>query len=326
MTLSEACQATRRFLARFLNKETLIFLFFLFISAIFWLILTLNEQTEQEVRVPIRIVGVPKDVVLTSDEVDTIRATVRDRGLLVAAFYYGQPKTVSIRFDSYDKSNGRGVVSAADLKKLLAQAFPSSTAITAVKPDHYTYYYNYGLSRKLPVRWVGMAIPESMYFLARTQIEPDSVVVYAPKEKLDSLTHISTVAINRTEFRDTLRVNARLDKQAGVKCVPAEVTLTFYTDVLTEETVENVPVIGVNLPEGKVLRTFPGRVSISIVGGVSLVRTLKPEDFIVTADYRDIEQHPTDKCQLTLKSAPQGLSKARLQTQSVDYLIEDEKP
>jgi len=323
MIVSEAFQKMRQFLAKYFSKEMLIFLFFLLLSAIFWLMLTLNEQTEQEVRVPVRIVGIPKNVVLTSDEVDTIRVTIRDRGLIVAAFYYGQTKTVNLRFETYAKNDGKGTVSASDLKKLLAQNFPSSTAITAIKPDHYTFYYNYGMSRKLPVKWVGMAIPESMYFLARTQIEPDSVTVYAPKDKLDSLTHIRTMPINQTDFRDTLRINTPLEKLQGVKCVPANVSVTFYTDVLTEERMENVPVIGVNMPEGKVLRTFPGKVAVKFVGGVSLVRTLKPEDFIVIVDYKDIADKQSDKCHLTLKSMPQGLTRVKLEQEFVDYLIED---
>ena len=73
----------RNFLFSQANREFLIFLFFLALSGVFWLLMTLNETYEKEVVVPVHITGVPSDVMLTSDEVDTIRITVRDRGILL---------------------------------------------------------------------------------------------------------------------------------------------------------------------------------------------------------------------------------------------------
>ena len=53
------------------------------LSAVFWLILTLNETYEKELKVPVRIVNVPKNVVLTSSADDTVRITVRDKGWVI---------------------------------------------------------------------------------------------------------------------------------------------------------------------------------------------------------------------------------------------------
>ena len=63
-----------------MNKQFFVFLFFILLSAIFWLILTLNETYERELKVPVRIVNIPKNVVLTSPTVDTVRFTIRDNG------------------------------------------------------------------------------------------------------------------------------------------------------------------------------------------------------------------------------------------------------
>ena len=50
------------------NKEVLIFVFFLALSGIFWLFITLNETYEKEFAIPISVTGIPKNAVLTSDE------------------------------------------------------------------------------------------------------------------------------------------------------------------------------------------------------------------------------------------------------------------
>ena len=94
--------------------------------------------------------------------------------------------------------------------------------------------------------------------------------------------------------------------------------------MLTEESIDGVPVQCLNMPVGKVLRTFPAKVKVRFVAGASRIRLFRPEDFIVVADYREIYQNPSDKCNLYLQSAPHGVSRATLETKQVDYLIEDD--
>ena len=79
------------------------------------------------------------------------------------------------------------------------------------------------------------------------------------------------------------------------------------------------------MPPGKVLRTFPPKVRVRFVTGVSQFRTLRPEDFTVIADYQEIIQRPSDKCNIYLKVIPHGISKATLATKQVDYLIEEQE-
>jgi YbbR domain-containing protein len=155
------------------------------------------------------------------------------------------------------------------------------------------------------------------------EYSPDSVTVFASDEKLDSINMIYTERLNYTNFRDTLVAHCEVGKMKGVKVVPDRVKINFFTDVLTEESIEGVPIKGINLPEGKVLRTFPSKVNVSFVTGVSIYRNLRPEDFTVVADYRDIEKNPTEKCRLYLKEVPSGISRAHLATNYVDYLIEE---
>lgn len=315
----------RDFLFSTANKQFLIFLFFLAMSGSFWLVMTLNETYEAEVLVPVRIVNVPKNVVITSDETDTARVTIRDKGIMLASYLYGQGvKELKLNFKSYAKSHDRASVSSGEIQNLLANQLSASTKIISVKPARIDFAYNYGQSKKVPVKWSGRVMPEHLYFISHVGYSPDSVVVYAPKERLDSIQYVLTEPLNYAGFRDTLRVKCELQKSRGVKFVPDKVSITFYTDVLTEEDITDVPIQCVNMPPGKVLRTFPSKVSINFVAGVSLIRKLSVGDFTVVVDYHDIEQNPSDKCKLYIKKVPHGVSKATLSLQQVDYLIEEE--
>ena len=307
------------------NKDFLVFLFFLGLSGIFWLSLTLNETYEREFSIPVSVVDIPKNAVLTSDEVDTIKMTIRDKGIVLVAYQYGDfLNRLRIPFKNYTRNNGSGSVPASELQKLVYQNLVSSSKITACKPDKLEFFYNYGTHKKVPVRWSGRVIPEELYFISRVDYSPDSVTVYASDEKLDSINIIYTETLNYANFRDTLTITCQLAKLKGVKVVPDKVKINFYTDVLTEENIEGVPIQGINLPEGKVLRTFPAKVTVSFVTGVSVFRNLRPEDFTIVADYNEIKRHPSEKCRITLKNVPPGISRARLDVTLVDYLIENE--
>ena len=325
MSFIKVWRIIRDFLFSKANKEFLVFLFFLGLSGIFWLSLTLNETYEREFAIPVSVVDIPKNAVLTSEEVDTIKMTIRDKGIVLVAYQYGEYlNRLRIPFKNYTRNNGSGVVPAAELQKLVYKNLVSSSKIIATKPEKLEFFYNYGTHKKVPVRWSGRVIPEELYFISRVDYLPDSVTIYASDEKLDSINMIYTEQLNYANFRDTLSITCNLAKFKGVKTVPDRVKINFYTDVLTEENIEGIPIQGINLPEGKVLRTFPAKVSVSFVTGVSVFRNLRPEDFTVVADYNEIKQHPSEKCRIMLKDVPPGISRARLDVNLVDYLIESQ--
>ena len=314
----------RHFLLNSTSKQVFIFLFFLFLSGIFWLILTLNETYEREIKVTMQIRGIPKNVVLTSNETDTLRVTVRDKGWVLVRYMYENPRNINIIYKNFDRGNGVGSVSSSDLKRLVTQQMELSTHVSTIKPDRLDFFYNNGERKRVPVRWTGRIIPEHLYFISHVQYWPDSVDVYTSNEKLDSINAVYTEPLNYVGFRDTLMVSCKLSHPKDVKVVPEQIRIGFFTDLLTEESLDGVPIKAINMPQGKVLRTFPPKVKVHFVTGVTQFRMLRPEDFTVIADYREIMQNPSDKCNIYLQASPQGISRATLDIKQVDYLIEDE--
>ena len=316
-------QILKNFLLSNINKQLFTFLFFLILSAIFWLILTLNEGYEKELKIPVRIANVPKNVMLTSPNVDTVRATVRDQGWVLLNYMFGEyNNNVKVDFRNYDKTFGKGVVPNADLKRLIEQSLESSSKVTAVKPEKLEYFYNNGEHKRVPVHWNGRVIPEQLFFISHVDYKPDTVDVYASREKLDSIRIVYTEPLNYVGFRDTLLVDCKLAHAADVKVVPERIQVVFHTDLLTEESID-VPIKCINLPAGKTLRTFPAKVRVNFVAGVSQIRELTADEFTVVADYLEIEQKASEKCNIYLKEVPHGISRATLNTKQVDYLIED---
>ena len=303
--LTQIINMVRNFLFSSANREFLTFFFFLVLSSIFWLMTALNETYEREVSVPAYLVNVPKNVVITSDMEDTVRVTVRDKGFALLAYIYGEGvRPININFQSFvTRQSGYGVVPSQELMKMVNQRFSGASKVVQVKPDRLDFYYNYGLSRQVPVKMAGVVVPGKSFYLARTRFWPETVTVYGSKQTLDSLRYVKTVPINITNFNDTVVKTVALEKIKGVKIVPNIVRIGLYPDILTEETIE-VPVTAVNMPEGKVLRSFPQRVTVNFIVGASMFRSISSDQFAVVVDYNELIEHPSDKCNIHLRQCP----------------------
>lgn len=315
----------KNFLFGVINKEFLVFMFFLAMSAFFWMLMTLNETYEREIHVPVRMVSVPNNVVITDPLPDTIKVTVRDKGYILLPYVYGDViQTINVPFPNYAKSSGKGAITSAELQRLVRSVLYGSTTIVSVKADKLDFTYNYGLSKKVPVLFDGSVNVADKYYLARTKVIPDSVMIYASRSMLDSIKEVYTSHIEVENLEDTLSKTVHIRKIPGVKIVPDKVKVTLFADVLTEKIVE-VPITSVNMPEGLVLRTFPGHVEVKVVVGRASLAAVSPENFKVVVDYNEVADHPSDKCLLNLRVVPRGVTSATLMTQHVDYLIENVK-
>ena len=315
----------RNFLFSSTNKEFLIFLFFLALSGVFWLIMTLNETYERELFVPVRMMNVPKNIVMTGDLDDSVRVVVRDKGFTLLAYETSHRlRPIYINFSTYANRNaGHGFVPPTDIQKLITQQLYGSSKITSVKTDGLQFYFNFGRSKRVPVRLSGRIKPGDSYYLAHATFSPDSVTVYASRSELDQISVAYTDFLEIKNFQDTVVTRVTLRRIRGVKFVPSEVRVTLYPEILTEESLE-VPISAVNVPAGKVLRMFPSRVKVNFVVGASLFRSINPTDFQVVVDYRDIIEKPSDKCTLYLRAFPHGVTKPRLDITEVDYLVEQQ--
>ena len=314
-------KAVRNFLFSGLNKEFLIFLFFLALSGAFWLLMTLNETMEREFKIPMRLTGVPRNAVITGELPDTVRVTVRDKGFTLVTYDF---RPLVFRFSNYaDEDEGKGVIPLTDVQKQVLSQMYGSSKLLQVKPGAFDFYFTYGTSKKVPVVFRGKITTNKSYYLAHTEFYPSMVTVYANKQQLDKLQSVEIEPFNYRNLQDTIRQAVKIRKIRGVKIVPPTVRLSVYPDVLTEEAIE-VPITAINMPPGMVLRTFPSKVTVRFTIGASLFRTIKPNLFKVVVDYEELAANPSDKCTLQLRSVPRSVSKASLEIDRVDYLLEQQ--
>ena len=318
------CIRVKDFLLGKKNKEFLIFLFFFFVSAAFWLLQSLNETFDVELKVPLRLSDVPDNVVITSGLPPEMSVVVRDKGTVLIRYIYGAERSpVVVSYKSYDDGtvSGRVAVPLADVQKELQKQLFSSSRIVSVRPDTLEYFYNLGTRKKVPVLLAGEIDTAPEYYLKRVSFSPDSVEVLAPPSILDTIRAVTVTPVHLQNLAADETVERYLHRMRGVKVIPEHVTMNIQVDLYTEKTVE-VPIVGVNFPGSKDLRTFPSKVKVTFRVGMSNFKSVTANDFVLAVSYEDLVNNDSPKIRLQLRSMPPGISNVRIEPEEVDYLIE----
>lgn len=314
----------KRILMGNISHETMVFVFFLFISAGFWLLQTLNETFEVELQIPLRLTGVPDKVVLTTELPEYLRVQVRDKGTALIRYYReSELPTVEVDFGQYDNGAVSGHVQlyGTEMVRTLQDMMDATTQILSVRPDTLEYFYNRGLSRRLPIRVCGTITTSPLNYIQEIRTEPDSVTVYATSAVLDTMEYAYTQPVEMTELSENTSSEVRMRVMKGVKYDPATVMMKASVGYYTEKTLD-IPVMGLNFPADKTLKTFPSVVQITFRIESARFQSIVPEDFVLAITYEELLQNPDEKFRLHLKSLPEGVSNARIQPAEVDYLIE----
>lgn len=305
------------------SREFFVFLFFFFIAGGFWLLQTLNVDYEAEFTVPVKLKGIPNEVVIIEEPAKEVHVRVKDKGTVLLNYMLGKsfyPLTVD--FKEYSKGRGTHIrIHTTDFEKKLTAQFNASTQLISLKPDTLELLYSTGVAKKVPVRLNGKVEAGRQYYLTDTIFRPDSVLVYATSEVLDTLQAAYTERLTISDVSDTLQQRVLLEPLKGVKFEPHVVDVVFPVDIYTEKTVE-VPLEGVDFPSGKVLRAFPSKVQVTFQVGMSRFRKITEADFQLYVSYEELLRLGSDKYPVRLHHVPEGVMNIRIHPSQVDFLIE----
>ena len=297
-------------------------MFFLALSASFWVFLALNDEYEKDFAVALRLNSVPDHVVITTELPATFHVVLKDRGSQLLNYQYAGLPAINLDFRNYDRQSGHVVLSAADIAKQLQQKLSPTTKIVSYKSERLEYYFNNGLNVRLPVELKANLKTDQLYGISSIRVTPDSVTAYAMPEVLDTLRSAITQSLNLTNISESRAYKVSLGKMRGVKFDPSFVRVKINVDQMTEKSVD-VPIKRVNFPAGKTLRTFPSKVKIIFQVGMSMYRKITADDFTLVVNYETLLKATDGKIHLYLKSVPAGVSHVRIVPSTVDFLIED---
>lgn len=306
-----------------INRELLVFLVFLFVSIVFWFLQTFKEITTAEISYDLHITGIPKNVIITSDVPQKISATVSGRGFAILEYITKtEQRDIEVDYSSIVRGDGMLVIDNSIWKKMLGPLLGRNLRIVSVNPSILEVYYSTGDHKYVPIVFSGRVGVDSQHVLCGIDVDPQYVDIYAPDDQFDTISAVLTENLKLSNLKDTTKVRLALVPPLGVKCVPDSVNATICVDLFTTKTLK-LPIFCENIPQDKVLRTFPMTATVTFRVSASLYSDITEDDFALVVDYSSIKPN-TDKCQLILRQVPDGISNVRISPQQVEYVIEQE--
>ncbi len=308
------------------SRECLVFLFFLLVSAVFWMLQTLDETLNKEVTVPLELVNVPEDVVIISPPPGHVRVVVRDKGTSLVHYIRHKMEPIRIPFPEHNgtSDNGHVRIQNADIHRMVQDCLLSSSEIISISPDTLDFYYNHGLSKTVPVKVVGSIDVSPDHYLLDVRTNPEEVSVWASSLILDTLTAVYTSPLELTDIAANTTKDVGLQAIKGAKFSAEKVKLEVMVDVYMENTL-SVPIHTSNFPPDIRLTTFPAEVQVTYTVGYTQNKDITADDFVILFTYEqvlDYQSQGKDKLPLTLRSVPENVTDVRIEPHEVDFLVE----
>ena len=303
------------------GREVGLFLLFLAVSYVFWLLLTLNHEVQEDIEVPVEIANVPDSVTFISDVPAALKVSVRDKGSVLLRHKLGGVKTVKLEWKDYASTNSKFMMGKVDLGARLRDCFSPSSQIVTVVPDSIRINFTTEPGRKVPVV-VKADLHAALGSVVNgpLTIDTDSVMLFSLNDLPIDLNSVETIPIVRSNLSDTSKITVRIDPIPGVRIIPDHVTITVPVEPLIARR-QIASVVVKDIPHGKGLLTFPSKVEVSYLVPMSAYNS-EPFDVKAYVLFDEAVRSQTSKIPVRLSLIPDLYRNVSVTPDSVEYIIE----
>lgn len=304
------------------GKSVLTFCVFLAISAALWVVMSLNQEMQQDIRCRVEIVNKPDSVTMISYLPEDISVSVKSRGSQLIKFSFGTPPTVSIDYKYFMHGN-RISIGTSEMRALLRNVFGQNAQILSFSPDTLNLLFTSRPGVSMPVNVNAQVSTRSDFSMAGIpECVPESVVVYSIRPLDPVVDKVVTPVIQYTNISENQKIRTRVNVPPGCRAFPDSVSVIIRVEPLIARSIK-VPITAVNVPDSVRLILLPTTVTASYMVPANMYNDQLPP-LVVTADYRSIDaSHPARRIRINAdNSKAPALRNIRLSTDSVEYMVE----
>ena len=309
-------------LLKLFKGDFTVFLLFLAITVFFWWSQTMNQTYETVMNVPVQVSDVPDNIRITTPAVRQITVSLSGKGsALRKSGRRGSRHLLNVSNSEFTLSQGHASVSTSRLRDSIKALVPQSVTIRSITPDSLIYQYAMQRSVMLPVEFDGSTESQDQFFMERIEFSPDSIKAQILLSDTSAVRAIATAGAITLSADTTVRT-VSLKPVPGVIFSVDEVRMTVFAQQYTEKSLE-IPIKGVNFPENLSLKAFPSKAVVTVWVKMSEYDKVTEADFQVVVDYNDIVGSDASKARPRIFSQPANVRNVRMQTRTVDYLMEN---
>lgn len=314
-----------------LNPRISIFIYCVFTSLLFWLLIVFSREYIVTRKVRALYVNIPNDKVLGYQLPDSLRLELSGAGFALWWLQINQrPKSVVIDVSLLRRAGNKLqdeylLPLNQQLSNLNEQLSPLSVRATKVYPEQVYISFDPKVSKVVKV------VPRIQYRLARQHqlheplsLVPNRLLIRGPAGVLQQTDSIETDLLDLGELSRSRGgdIGVRLPKNRPQIDLPVKsVRYNINVEKFTEAEML-IPIRVVNLNPGFSLKPFPDKVKVTFLVGLESFRKLSPEQFQVEADADGIEGASENaRLAIRLTRWPQEARNPRLSISRVEYIL-----
>lgn len=312
-----------------IDRDVVIFGFFLLLSFVFWYLNSLEKNIEYEIKYPVRYINIPEGRVLSEDLPARLDLFLKGPGYSILRLKLSgnrSPVILDVSTINYRRVPGSRTLSyyvlTSGLVPKLRNQLRTECEIAAIKPDTLFFSFDRIITRQIAVKPDVEVITEKQYLLkGNILVEPETLAITGPKRILDTLTAV------RTKFKKLRGVNETITRSIAL-VTPTEctistrkVTLTIPVEQFTEAEIK-VPVRILNCPDSISIKIFPDIVTVKGQVAIGDYKRFEEIPFEVVLDLAKADLNSSEKIPVGFRNIPPFVSSLRVSPAKVDFLIE----
>ena len=303
-----------------MTKTVLNYLIFVFISFMFWAFLSLNNNIQHDIEIPIKINEIPDSSTIITSMPTHVSVNVKDKGISLLKFLVGKTPVLNLKFKDYALQEGVFFISNTELRRKIRGLFDNSTTIQGISIENINIKYTNLPGKKVPIR-LDLDIKPNIQYVIYGSVEQDvdSAIVFADRNALAEIDEVYTYRVVEQNLKDTLLRTVAIAPIQNVKIEPERIQLTIPVEPLISKKL-NIPIQVKNMPEGMNVITFPSVVEVSFLVPFSMYRKNIPMAAVV--DFNDIKRTKSNKVNVKIEESPALYNNISLGQDSVEFIIE----
>ena len=302
-------------------KDFLVFLVFVVVSAVFWLILALNDDVQKSFDMRVVITDVPDSVTFITEPPKTVRITVKDRGMNLMRYKVSGVPFLKLNFPEYIHGD-RFVISNEDLKASFHNIFEATASISSFSPDSISLLYTKNPPRDIPVKAVHDVTVAPGMVLGEVRVSPEIVKVFSISST-DTLSRVYTENVVLRDIDRNMTVEVPLVALPGRRMEPEKVSVSFIVEQLVKKEA-SVQVNVDKVPHGEDILFFPARVKVNYYVPINHYNDAN-DSIIIEASFDEAVNNKSDNVAVRVVSKASYITNIELTRDSVEYTLVNTK-
>jgi len=311
------------------KQKVLLITTFVLIATFLWFLNILSEEHSTTIKFPVRYSNFPPDKVLINTPTSYLSLSIKAKGFKILQHNFSlSPKPVNLDYYSFQSNQmpntekDKRFILTSDIKNKLIEQL-EEFEIEWISPDSLKFEFDNENSKKVKViPDITFDLETNIMIAGAITSDPDSIIISGPESLLDTINVILTEPHEFKRLKKSVQKNLQLiNPHENVTISNNEVDVLIPVEKFTEKEL-NIPIEAENLPEGLIIRTFPG--SIRLIFNViwSEFDKYLPDHFRAVVDYNSIEQNNENVLKVKIVKSPENIFLKGFSPSNVEYIIE----